>query len=366
MKNELFSRTAPVSEQAAAWFFAFESGEVDETGRRRFVDWLKSAPIHIQEFLSISALHLEVLQSPRLAATIDELVSEVRANVVVLDEAAIDAEPAAGKSTPRRALWAVAAIVVLALAATLSFVLAPGSADQVFQTARGEQRSIALDDGSVIVLNTLSEIRIEYTSSSRRTVLVSGEALFDVEEDPDRPFTVDAGPLAITVTGTRFNVYRQEIRTVLTVVEGEVEAAPVDPSGNPTLPETTSNRPSPEENNVALSEPVIVTAGERLAATTGGDLVRDVNANLERATAWTQRRLVFDNETLDRVSEEFNRYNHRHLVIEDSSLAGRRITGVFNAHDTDALVAFLEGQPGIRVHREPDAIRVAGAQVIVE
>jgi transmembrane sensor len=371
MKNDLYSRSAPVSEQAAAWFLAFSSGEVDEAGRRRFVKWLKSAPANIQEFLAIAALDLEVSRSPRLDATIDELIADARANVVVLDEAAATAEaavgpePAAGRQMTRQARWAIAATVLLGLAVTLWFVLAPGSYDHEYRTARGEQRSITLEDGSLVVLNTLSEIRVEYTGSSRRTVLVAGEALFDVEKDPDRPFTVEAGPLAIRVTGTRFNIYRQDARTVLTVMEGEVEAgtaampgvhataaAPADADREP--PATVAEPVS------AAPETVTVTAGEQVAVAADGSIARDADPNLDRATAWTQRRLVFDNETLARVSEEFNRYNQRPVVIEDPTCANRRITGVFNTTDSRTLVAFLEGQPGIRVRREQDAIRVSG------
>jgi len=370
MKNEYFSRSAPVSEQAAAWFLAFESGDIDEDGHRQFVDWLKSAPVNIQEFLAIATLHLEVSQSPRLAATIDELVSEARANVVVLDEAVHDAEPAAdGKTTPRRFLWAVAASVVLGIAATLAFVLTPGSQGQVFRTARGEQRSIALEDGSLVVLNTLSEIRVDYTSSRRAAVLVTGEALFDVEEDLNRPFTVEAGSLLITVTGTRFNVYRQEVQTVLTVVEGEVEAAPTESAvimaSDPAPADEAPSSPLAEDPVESAPTAVVVAAGEQVTMASDGAVIRETEVNVERATAWTQRRLIFDNEPLELVSQEFNRYNSRHLIIENPELASRRVTGVINAHDGEALVAFLEGQPGIRVRHEPDAIRVSSASHVV-
>jgi len=258
----------------------------------------------------------------------------------------------------------MAASVVLGLAAGSVFLLMPGSGEQTFRTARGEQRSIVLEDGSLVVLNTLSEIRIDLTSSSRRAVLTAGEALFDVAKDPDRPFTVDAGPLAIRVTGTRFNVYRQQARTVLTVVEGKVEVTPAETSrvlpGERAIAYDDERHPAAEALGQPATPTVTVTAGERVAVDVDGGMDRDVPVNLERATAWTQRRLIFDNESLARVSEEFNRYNRLPVIIEDSSCAGRRITGVFNATDTRTLVAFLERQQGITVRRDPDAIRVTG------
>lgn len=77
------------------------------------------------------------------------------------------------------------------------------------------------------------------------------------------------------------------------------------------------------------------------------------------ATAWTQRRLVFDASSLAEVVEEFNRYNKRPLTIVDSTLYGFPITGSFSSANPASLIRFLEAQPEIQVTAADDAIRIA-------
>ncbi len=58
----------PVAEQAAAWFLVFDEGEPDQATRREFVVWMKQSPTHIEEFVQISALHLEIAQASQKTA----------------------------------------------------------------------------------------------------------------------------------------------------------------------------------------------------------------------------------------------------------------------------------------------------------
>jgi len=343
-----------VSEQAAAWFLAFDDGEPVGETRRAFVAWLKEAPIHIEEFLQISALHQELVDAPEKAAAIEILVAEARANIVDIAEPSDRAAPAR-RWLRRKGLIGAVAGAAAALVAVIVFVAlhnATGSAEQTYRTDFGEQRSVVLDDDSMVVLNTESSVTITYSGTDRRAALHTGEALFEVARDPDRPFTVEAGPLAIRVVGTKFNVYRQPEQTVLTVVEGEVSVATGDTA------QVGGSVDSPESSGTPLQ----VTAGQQLAVAVTGAVAREPKANLDRATAWTERRLVFDNETLADVFDEFNRYNRRRVVLDMPQLAQRRITGVFDARDVETLLGFVEGQPGVKVERDDDEIRVVASE----
>ncbi|HZD53696.1 MAG TPA: hypothetical protein VE175_11660, partial [Woeseiaceae bacterium] len=105
-------------------------------------------------------------------------------------------------------------------------------------------------------------------------------------------------------------------------------------------------------------EPVLVRAGEGAVATPNGSIRRNDEIDLEKALAWTERRLIFDDVPLEDVISEFNRYNRRPLVIQDPKLAGRKITSVFFANDVSALIAFLELEAGAEVDYGADAIRI--------
>jgi transmembrane sensor len=203
-------------------------------------------------------------------------------------------------------------------------------------TELGEQRSIVLGDGSIVTLNTLSEATVRFDRSSRNVALITGEALFDVVSDPERPFVVETGTLSLNVIGTKFSVYRKKNSTRVAVVDGVVTAV--------------SSR-SPDQ-------PLIVRAGEGAVATAQGVSLTDDQFDVQKAIAWTQRRLIFDGAPLAEVVAEFNRYNRTPLIVEDVALANRAITTVFNANDVSALVAFLELEPDVDVQYGDDAIRI--------
>jgi transmembrane sensor len=206
----------------------------------------------------------------------------------------------------------------------------------VHRTDYGEQRSIALADGSIVVLNTLSEVVVRFGPEERRVELVAGEAMFDVAHDPDRPFVVGTGAVELRVLGTRFSVYRKADSVRLAVLEGVVRAAP----------------PGAEQAHV------LVRAGQGAVASLDGTIRRNHRIDLERVLAWTERRLIFDDVALADVVAEFNRYNRRPLIVQDPELAERRITSVFFANDVSALVAFLELEPDVEVLYGADAIRI--------
>jgi transmembrane sensor len=203
-------------------------------------------------------------------------------------------------------------------------------------TELGEQRSIVLGDGSIVTLNTLSEATVRFDKSFRKVALITGEALFDVVSDPQRPFVVETGSLSLNVIGTKFSVYRKENSTRVAVVDGVV---------------TVVSSRSPDQ-------PLIVRAGEGAVATAQGVSLTDDQFDVQKAIAWTQRRLIFDSAPLAEVVAEFNRYNRTPLIVEDVALANRAITTVFNANDVSALVAFLELEPDVDVQYGDDAIRI--------
>jgi transmembrane sensor len=70
-----------------------------------------------------------------------------------------------------------------------------------------------------------------------------------------------------------------------------------------------------------------------------------------RAIAWRERRLVFRDDRLERIVDEFARYSPRRIRLEGDAAREQRITGTFDADDPAALVLFLEGMEGLSVER---------------
>jgi transmembrane sensor len=79
-----------------------------------------------------------------------------------------------------------------------------------------------------------------------------------------------------------------------------------------------------------------------------------VRANVAAATAWTQRKLIFEHRPLGEVAEEFNRYNHQAIDIRSPELRSQEVTGVFQANDPDSFVTFLAKIPDVNIERSAD------------
>jgi transmembrane sensor len=84
----------------------------------------------------------------------------------------------------------------------------------------------------------------------------------------------------------------------------------------------------------------------------GVHLAKIALEDLNRKLSWTAGLLSFQGETLSEVTDEFNRYNRKHLVVGDPLIADRRIGGAFQATDPDSFVSALEKWFGIRADEQ--------------
>ena len=339
-----------LTEAAGDWLDRLASNAVSSGDREAFVRWLRKSPVHVSEFLQLSALRAELSGSlARHPEWVEALLQEECANVVELGtgRALSDIAP-----TPRRSrVWASAAAVigvgVMAWFGYTNLFEAP-SDPNAFATTLGEQRSILLSDGSTLELNTDTEVRIRMTDDAREVDLLRGEVLVDVAKDPARPFRVLSDGVVAQAIGTRFNVYRRGDDTVVTVIEGRVA---VNQSPAVPAPQTSA------AGAIATIEPVELTAGLRVAIPTNAVQVVPEPANIAKATAWTERRLMFDDEPLSAIVAEFNRYNRSRLIIADTELSNRRLSGVFDANDPDEFVALISSLEQIEVQQSAEGHR---------
>ena len=99
------------------------------------------------------------------------------------------------------------------------------AANGLYATAVGQQTTTVLPDGSQIILNTNSQIRVKYGDQYRQVHLLQGEALFTVAKNSSRPFRVYAGSGQIQAIGTAFSVYLKGPVVQVTVTEGRVALA---------------------------------------------------------------------------------------------------------------------------------------------
>jgi transmembrane sensor len=327
---------AAIAEEAGAWFVENRGGLLDAAGRAAFTTWLRTSPVHVQEYLGIAVLARDLPAATNPPhGSIESLLAEARAdarNVVTL---------AAARRAPARARWpatwplAAAAMVMVVCAVLWS--MRDGDRfglPKTYRTARGELMARQLPDGSVLHLNTDSELTVRYSGSERLVELERGEALFQVAHDDKRRFRVAAGEAGVLDVGTQFDVYRRPGVVRITVVEGTVAVF-------------TATAPQAAEQVAAGYQ---VEVGDRVG------LARPVDTHA--ALAWLERRIAFENRPLGEVAEEFNRYGRVTIEIRDPELRSLLISGAFDAYDTDSFAAFLGTLGGVQVEKTPTRILV--------
>lgn len=190
-------------------------------------------------------------------------------------------------------------------------------ADQ--RTATSERRSLTLQDGTRLTLNTASAVDIRFDAGQRLILLRAGEILVETAKD-SRPFKVRSAHGEMRALGTRFSVRQFDDHTELDVLEHAV---------------AVRNAPNGEE--------VQVDAGMQLAFN-DDPLPAPQPADPSRS-AWSQGRLVIDDWRLDRTLAELQRYRPGVITCADN-IAGLRLSGAYPLDDTDrALAAIAQALP---------------------
>ena len=111
----------------------------------------------------------------------------------------------------------------------------------VLNIPANEKKQVVLADGSVIQINSGSEIKYpQQFDATKREVYLSGEAYFDVHHDPSKPFIIHTGKVITTVLGTAFDIKEDSrLNTItVTVTRGKVSVA----DGNEVLGTITPNQ----------------------------------------------------------------------------------------------------------------------------
>jgi len=326
---------AAISDVADEWAARLQCLQLTVVEQADFMAWLRQSPVHVEEYLKSETALFALDGFARQDSTeITSLLENAQGNVRELGlpsmDGGSDVPPAPRRQWHLPWIVATAAAIVIVIAVVLCWShLVPASS---YATEVGEQLHTVLPDGSSVDLNTRSKVEVHYTADSRDIRLTHGEALFSVAKDGRRPFRVINRDAVVRAIGTQFNVLQQQNRTTITVLDGRVAIA---------ARKSTASMG-------ALRQEMLVAAGHRAQVATD-EIHQDVQLAPERAIAWKDHRLIFENETIGNVIAEFNRYNRRQIMLDDPALAGQRIDGVFDAEKPQNLIAFLRHNTGARI-----------------
>ncbi len=290
--------------EAADWFARLNQRRVTTADVKGFSEWRRD-PANAQAFGRVEALW----EAAGTLAKDSEMASLTR-------EASGLRPPPKPRSTTGR-LLPIGALGAMALVFGAAGFLWLSQQPARYATAVGEQRTIQLEDGSRITLDTASEVAVRFNDSRRSVTLATGQAMFDVEGDPGRPFVVAAGNTRVTAVGTRFDVRRSGSGARIVLVEGRVDV----------------RRETASDGQWTLAP------GQQV--TTSTDRPTVAAANLPAATSWTTGRLTFESTPIGEAVAEMNRYSRAPIELRDERISSIQISGVFNTGDVDGFVAAL-------------------------
>ncbi|MET3837881.1 transmembrane sensor [Brevundimonas sp. UYEF29] len=291
--------------EAADWFARLNQRTVTTADVRGFSDWRRD-PENARAFSRVEAMW--------------EAAGTLAKNP---DMANLTRDAAAAAKSARKPKLATGRLIPIGVVGALTLALGAGGVLWMSQqptryaTAVGEQRTIQLEDGSRITLDTGSEVAVRFTGGRRSVTLNNGQAMFDVEGDPARPFIVAAGDTRVTAIGTRFDVRRSGTGARVILVEGRVDV----------------RREAAADGRWALSP------GQEV--TTSAPRPTIATANVPASTSWTSGRLTFENTPIAEAVAEVNRYSREPIELRDSRISSVQVSGVFNAGDIDGFVAAL-------------------------
>ncbi|HEX8534811.1 MAG TPA: FecR domain-containing protein [Allosphingosinicella sp.] len=212
-----------------------------------------------------------------------------------------------------------------------------GAPDYV--TAKGQQRTVRLSDGSRLTLDTASAVDIAFQPTRRALTLLRGRGSFQVAHDVSRPFTVRAGDIEVVAIGTRFDVRLEPNLVRVTLIEGRVAVQSLN----------------------GRAAPVTLRAGEQLTERSGGVTVS--RPNLQEALDWPAGLVTFRNDTLAAAAAELNRYSSTALVVRDPRVARLRVTGSFKAGDPGRFARTVEQIHPVRsLRREGGAVELVSSR----
>lgn len=186
----------------------------------------------------------------------------------------------------------------------------------------GETRVMALDDGSRIVLDTHSRLRVDFTATARDIELLEGQAHFEVAKDIHRPFRVRTRDAEVVAVGTTFDVAALSARTTVTLIEGRVDVRRISSALQ------------------AGAQVEILAPGQQLAIAADGQFQDKKSVEIASVTAWQRGMIVLDDVPLAEALATINRYSKTQIVIPDTRLHSRSVSGMFRIGDveTEALV----------------------------
>lgn len=236
---------------------------------------------------------------------------------------------------PHKILWMVAASVVL----VTSFIFRSELIYKEYTALPGQTNAFYLDDGSHVVLNANSVLRVSRFAFEKddREVWLDGEAEFQVAhtEDHSRFRVMMGDEYEIEVLGTEFTAYSRARGKRVFLKMGKVKL------------------------NLPAGKQIYMRPGNYFSADSLGAYEVSTPSQPEAITAWKEQAFYFDNTPLSEIAEQIYERFQIKIVIKEKALASRRIGGTFQAKNADELLEILTELLEMKITQKTDHIELS-------
>ena len=303
--------------EAAAWLARLHADDRDAGDEAAFRAWLAASPVHAAAFEAVDRMWSDV-------GGLTDLRPDLRGRRAFSEETA-------PRQTSRRALLAGVGLLAVA-GGSVGFWRSAGA--KVYETEVGEQKHVALADGSQLFLDAQTRISVRFSETVRAVDMEFGRANFRVVPDYKRPFIVEAAERKIIATRCSFDVRCENGEVQVVLIHGEADVKPTS---------------APDAKGETLR------SGDRLVASV--DMEKRDKPDMTKATAWQTGYEMFENEDLAQAVEEMNRYSTATILV-DPSVAKLKVSGVYRVGDNSAFARSL-------AKLLPIAVRESGETLIL-
>jgi transmembrane sensor len=313
------------------------AGEASPEEQKNLLEWTAASSANEQHFLAIRKTwqHTQDLYIKR---KVGELNVEAEWSQFLKQAEKNNVRELPGRSHPW--LRAAAAVLFTIGIGWAAFYYANQSSEVVLETAE-QTREITLPDGSRVSLNKNSMLSYdEDFGEESRDITLKGEAFFDVQRNPDKPFVIEAGETQVEVLGTSFNVsaYEERQQVEVVVATGLVKL-----------------------KAVAANKEVSLKPGDRgVYSKQSRELASVANSDVN-FLSWKTRKIVFEDSDLRTVIETLNKIYGANISMVDAVPATCVVTVTFDGQSLEAVLNVLENTLSLTIRRSGNRIEILKA-----
>ncbi|MEP0367918.1 MAG: FecR domain-containing protein [Cyclobacteriaceae bacterium] len=212
-------------------------------------------------------------------------------------------------------------------------------ADLILAQTESSISKIVLADGSAATLNGYSTLEYPDTfAENTRTVTMTGEAFFDIEPNPEKPFEIKVGPALITVLGTSFNIKsNQNTDTISVYVQtGKVRFA-------------------------FANQELILTAGEKGVLFSKNSFLQKQQpepSGLDQF--WRTRSLTFSGQKIPYIVQALESAYGNSIILDSDSIKACSLTAKFENEELEEILEVLSITLNLNVEKKGGSYILTG------